>query len=373
MLTVTAAQAVEIRIADGDNPGEGLNDPTPRAPVGGNPGVTVGEQRRNALQFVANLLGNRIASDVPIVVEVKFSNLNCEPNNADLAAAGPRRLVSDVPGGQPGVFYALALANAINGSRIQDEPPPDILAEFNAALDAPDDCLGGADWYYGLDNDPPDGDLNFVTTAAHELIHGLGFASFADLGSGEFFMGLPSVYETCIADRSFDTTWPGLTNNERMASAENDGNVIWVGPSISSRIANGFSSGVSNGRLLLYAPNPFEGGSSISHWDDNLTPNALMEPFVDSRGDVDIRQGIGVAACVLADLGWTMQNTSLCSSPSPDGLAGCPVQSNAGISPPDSTGGDGGGGGCSLARGALDPIWLLLLLAAAWRLRRSAA
>ncbi len=376
VLTSGAVQAADIVIINGDNPGEGLNEPTPRAPVPGNPGETVGAQRLNAIGYVADLLGSRIVSDVPIVVEVTFSSLRCRSTNADLAAAGPDRLVSDFPGSQPGVFYALALANAISGGRI--ESAPDISAEFNAALDAQDDCLGGADWYYGLDNDPPGDDLNFISTAAHELIHGLGFASFVDLQSGEFFMNLPSIYETFIRDLSFGTTWPNLNSNQRAASAANDGNVIWDGPSITPQVSNRFSGGRVGSDLQLYAPNPVEPGSSISHWDDDLTPNALMEPFVDARGDVDIRNGIGLAACVLADIGWTLNSG-----------VGCPDDNGAGIPAPDgsvdgsgnadtgdvlgSSDSDGGGGGCSLGRGAPDPIWLLLLLVAVWRLRRSAA
>ena len=33
-----------------------------------------------------------------------------------------------------------------------------------------------------------------------------------------------------------------------------------------------------DGRLLLYAPDPVELGSSISHWDTSVSPNLLMEP-----------------------------------------------------------------------------------------------
>ena len=375
VLTAGAVQAADIRIINGDTPGEGLNDTTPRDPVPGNPGTTVGAQRLNALGYVADLRGSRIGSDVPILVEVTFSNLRCRSTNADLAAAGPERLVSDFPGAQPGVFYALALANAINGARI--ESGPDISADFNAALDAPDDCLGGADWYYGLDNNPPGDDLNFVSTATHELIHGLGFASFVNLQTGEFFMGLPSIYETFIRDLGFSTTWPSLNNNERMASAANDGNVVWDGPSITPQVSARYSDGTVGSDLQLYAPNPVEPGSSISHWEADLTPNALMEPFVDARGDVDIRNGIGLAACVLSDLGWGLINRVGCPDddgaaiPSPDGTADGSGNANAGGGSGDMAGDDGsGGGGCTLGRGAPDPIWLALLLVAAWRLRR---
>src|ERR1700754_1651721 len=32
------------------------------------------------------------------------------------------------------------------------------------------------------------------------------------------------------------------------------------------------------GRALLFTPNPFQSGSSVSHWDVSAFPNQLMEP-----------------------------------------------------------------------------------------------
>lgn len=55
------------------------------------------------------------------------------------------------------------------------------------------------------------------------------------------------------------------------------------------------------GRLLLYAPNPLEPGSSISHWDISATPDLLMEPFASPTvplGEVDL------TAPHFRDLGW---------------------------------------------------------------------
>ncbi|MGL5005677.1 MAG: PA domain-containing protein, partial [Casimicrobium sp.] len=44
--------AANVVILNGDDPGVGFNDPRPAAPVGGNPGTTVGEQRLNAMKYV---------------------------------------------------------------------------------------------------------------------------------------------------------------------------------------------------------------------------------------------------------------------------------------------------------------------------------
>src|SRR3712207_8922917 len=48
---------------------------------------------------------------------------------------------------------------------------------------------------------------------------------------------------------------------------------------------NSAPSGVdAQGRALMYAPSPVEGGSSVSHWDVSLYANQLMEP--DVSGDL---------------------------------------------------------------------------------------
>src|SRR4051812_43251980 len=66
----------------------GFNDPTPAAPVGGNTGTTVGQQRLNAFQFAANLWGATIKSDVPITIRASWAALECDANGSTLGQAG---------------------------------------------------------------------------------------------------------------------------------------------------------------------------------------------------------------------------------------------------------------------------------------------
>ena len=55
------------------------------------------------------------------------------------------------------------------------------------------------------------------------------------------------------------------------------------------------------GRALLYAPNPYETGSSISHWDDLAFPNLLMEPSINE----DLTHGVDLTLPLLLDIGWS--------------------------------------------------------------------
>lgn len=57
-----------------------------------------------------------------------------------------------------------------------------------------------------------------------------------------------------------------------------------------------------SGRVLLYAPSPFEGGSSISHFDRSASPNLLMEPNISP--DIPIGS-LDLTVQQLQDIGWT--------------------------------------------------------------------
>ena len=69
----SAAAAATISVINDDGAGEGFNDPTAVAPVGGNPGATLGAQRLNAFEFAADLWADLITSDVEIRVAAEFN------------------------------------------------------------------------------------------------------------------------------------------------------------------------------------------------------------------------------------------------------------------------------------------------------------
>jgi PA domain len=54
------------------------------------------------------------------------------------------------------------------------------------------------------------------------------------------------------------------------------------------------------GRMLLYAPNPRESGSSVSHFDTSAFPNLLMEPNISS----DLPLGVDATLPLFNDIGW---------------------------------------------------------------------
>ena len=63
-------------------------------------------------------------------------------------------------------------------------------------------------------------------------------------------------------------------------------------------------AGTDGSRLLLYAPNPLEPGSSISHWDLTAKPNLLMEPSINDDLTLEVTPPKDLTLPLLKDLGW---------------------------------------------------------------------
>src|SRR6185436_11337277 len=76
-----------IVIQNNDAPNVGFNDPTPAAPVGGNSGTTVGQQRLNAFQFAANVWGATLTSGPTITIGASWADLSCSTNSGVLGSA----------------------------------------------------------------------------------------------------------------------------------------------------------------------------------------------------------------------------------------------------------------------------------------------
>jgi hypothetical protein len=63
----------------------------------------------------------------------------------------------------------------------------------------------------------------------------------------------------------------------------------------------------ASGRLLMYSPNPYESGSSVSHWDTTASPNLLMEPNISS----DLGSTVDATLAAFQDIGWFLGSTAI--------------------------------------------------------------
>src|SRR6476619_4002248 len=86
-LACFSAHAATIVVTSRDKPGVGFNDPTPVAPVGGNPGTTLGQQRMNVYRYVADIWEKNLDSNVTITVNAGWEPLTCTATTATLGSA----------------------------------------------------------------------------------------------------------------------------------------------------------------------------------------------------------------------------------------------------------------------------------------------
>jgi PA domain/Thrombospondin type 3 repeat len=231
-----------ITIVNSDGPGEGFNDPTPAAPIGGNPGTTLGEQRLNAFQFAADIWGELLDSPVEIEVRAFFNPLTCTATSAVLGSAGAVSVEADFPGALlPGTWYSQALANRLSG--VDGSPDtPEIQSQFNSNLNGDPACLGGRGWYLGFDNNFG---VNFdlITVVLHELGHGLGFQTFYSGATGALFLGLPDTYLVNLFDNTTGLAWDEMTDAERLASTTNPRQVVWTGDVTTDAVPDTLAAG----------------------------------------------------------------------------------------------------------------------------------
>lgn len=283
----------------------GFNDNSPRTPVGGNPGTTLGEQRQNLFNRAAQVWGNRIESNVTIVVNAEFASLFCSPNSVTLGSAGPLA-VPNFPGIPiANTWYPLSLVDAIRG--INNNPGvQDISATFNSNVDT--GCFNGGTFYYGLDGNTPGNQVDLYSTVLHELGHGLGFVSFVDVGNGvdpatgEFNSGFPAIFDRFIFDTEANMPWTSMNDTQRLASMSNDPNLVWNGANVTNDAGDFINSGFNSGLVRLFAPVSVQPGSSVSHFTTAATPDVLMEPIL---GDLGFSQ-VDLTPLLFKDLGYTL-------------------------------------------------------------------
>jgi hypothetical protein len=308
-----ARAAATLTVINRDDAGEGFNDPAPLAPVGGNDGTTLGEQRLIAFRYAAELWAAQLDSAVAVRISAQFDALQCDAASTTLGVAGPVSVFSDFAGAPlPDTWYPSALADKLAGMDLEPGED-DIDATFNSAFGTT--CAFPAGWYYGLDAMPPNGDdSDFVTVVLHELGHGLGFLSFIDVESGRRLDGKDDVFSAFLLDNRSGKTFPDMSNAERASASLATGNLQWSGPSVVA-LSGDKTAGVDpSGRVEMYAPSVALNGSSVSHWSDEVRPVELLAPFL----EIPLHD-VGLALPALDDIGWTAPSVSCHADCNADG------------------------------------------------------
>ena len=292
-----------ITLVNQDSAGEGFNDNRPPfSGQTGNNGGTLGQQRLNVFQAAADYWEARILSTVTILVGINMDPLDCNSSNAVLGAAGPVSVFRDFPNAPvANTWYVGAVADSLAGER--DPGRTDIGATFNSSIDNNNSCLSGINWWLGINSPAPGGTISLYDTVLHEIGHGLGFLSLV-LQNGVRFDNRNDAYMLQLFDEQTNEFWRTMTNNERQTSSVNTGQLVWRGVNADSNSSHLSSGSLTNNHIRMFAPNPFQQGSSVSHWDTVLSPDELMEPSAtptsDDRSTIQL----------LSDVGWNIVQAS---------------------------------------------------------------
>lgn len=315
---------------------------TAATPVGGNPGTTVGEQRRNAFTRAMEQLRTELPGTAPVRILACWRDLGGTANSATLASAGPTAVFRDDGlysySGGPGerALYQLpslpslytwyagpAIAQRAGTATCRATPgncnAPDVFIQFNSAVDG-SSALGNRRFHYGYDVPPPGGNLDFIATAMHEINHGLGFFGLANTRAeqgpiGEKFRatfnGVPEpdghndayTDELVVVQGNAVAPFNELPLDLRAAALTSGFNLRWADPATVEAPGNVLRPQPFPLNLPpVYAPPNLQPGSTLSHLDPNTYFSEQMGPQI-----VAGARALGLARPMLQAIGWNSE------------------------------------------------------------------
>ena len=239
-------------------------------------------------------------------------------NGALVRAAVPSTLAPGTP------LMAVASPAAIAGTY------PVGTASFGAAL-----VPGGLTGQVVAATDPSDSSGASTTDACSPLTNASDIAgkiALVDRGTCTFVVKARNcqaagAIAVLVADNTSDSPPTGLGGTDSSITIP----VVRITQADGATLRSNLSSGVSatlradpsvlagadsSGRALLFATNPIQPGSSISHWDTIAFPNLLMEPNISP----DLPHAVDLTLPLLRDIGWFVD---LDNDGVPDGQDNC--------------------------------------------------
>jgi hypothetical protein len=225
---------------------------------------------KNEVQAAIDLWAVNFDSKVPVNVDATWARSS---TSDILGSARPDRYYSKFSGApDPSLWYASALANAVAGKDL-DLNNPEIIIQINSEADWDLDGLGTPTRY----------EYDLKSVMFHELAHGLGFLSTSTYifdrtkGQNVGILLQPTPFDAYLqtqdGNRLVDLPSPSFELGQALTSR-----LVWSGPE-GIKANNGV-------KPLMYTPSSFEGGSSVSHVDENTFTNsgtdAVMTPNLEA-------------------------------------------------------------------------------------------
>jgi len=217
---------------------------------------------RAATVFALQLWSNKLAGKVPIDIQVDLKQ-------KDPGVLGSSYVQPHFASDATQTWYPSTLWNQLVGYDATTKR--DIRIEMNSIFS----------WYFGTDGNPPYNKYDFISTMLHEVNHGLGFAENIDPDNGKFLIlnwqdniwyntSWPGIFDRQLYQGVSGPSIPELTDAGRKAVIVS--NNLYAGrPGSKLLAANG------GNRVKMYAPNPYNDGSSVCHWDESVTFKTFMK------------------------------------------------------------------------------------------------
>ena len=273
---VAGDQAI-FKIIYTDAPGQGFND------------AHDGAARKRALEASLAAWSKVLQGTIPIVIQARMEASEDEDDQL-LASAGPVDL---------GVLDGIAVTTALASQVLN----VDVRNEFGNEADIEIVFSSDVDWDYSVNGAAPLDKVSFVYVTIHEIAHGLGFIDSVVSETGELLNEVPFSFDVFVnrgsgrtnplLDRASDVRTQDLVSND----------LFFSGP---RAVAASKKSIHPLPMVRLYAPDPYEPGSSISHVDQDTYADfktGLMTPrdFGSGTDKIDI-----LTLAIMEDMGYQL-------------------------------------------------------------------
>ncbi len=251
-----------------------------------------------AFDYAAEIWGSHLSSEVPITINATWRSLGSNT----LGSAGPSTLFAlSGEGVFPNTFYPIAQVNALLGRDVKEDPSTtetsDIIVNISCDRE---------DWYFGTDANPPSGQYDLVTVLLHEIGHGIGFLGsvFGSNNTQTADWGFPIEIEEGVTERfpfvydqfTLDGNFDNLIDTDAYPLSQSTNTSEDLYRAVTGRVGGVFFSGLDaefsleNIRVPLWAPVPYQAGSSYSHLNQNFFntdgpygSSALMRPAIPTQ------------------------------------------------------------------------------------------
>ncbi len=152
----------------------------------------------------------------------------------------------------------------------------------------------GINWNVGSQT-PSSSQYDLRSVITHELGHTLGFDSTYQPPPADIFSSIGlSEWDKNLRDSAGNQPVAGGTGTPHNFN-QVDNPVYFTGSN---------AEAIYGGQVPVYAPDPYQNGSSLSHLDQTLLPNALMRPAFGAGGVT--RAPLPLEWAIMQDLGWTV-------------------------------------------------------------------